>query len=48
VRELFHLSWAAGTRLGELVRRRRQRGPEDSGDVGDTEPGVPPPPLPQT
>jgi hypothetical protein len=51
VRELFHLAWAAGTRLGDLVRRRHRREPvdaPDSGAIGDTEPGVPPPPLDQT
>jgi hypothetical protein len=48
VRELFHLAWAAGTRLGDLVRRRRRPQPDSSvpgGSVEDTERGVPPPPL---
>jgi hypothetical protein len=47
VRELFHLAWAAGTRLAELVRKRR-RVPLDSssGSLPGTEPGVPPAPLP--
>ena len=48
VRELFHLAWAAGTRLAELVRKRR-RVPLDppSDSLLGTEPGVPPPPLPR-
>jgi hypothetical protein len=47
VRELFHLAWAAGTRLAELVRKRR-RVPVDppSNSLPGTEPGVPPAPLP--
>ena len=47
VRELFHLAWAAGTRLGDLVRRRRRQEPEPAADgsVEDTERGVQPPPL---
>jgi hypothetical protein len=49
VRELFHLAWAAGTRLGDLVRRRHHPEPPDgttqSGLSGATEPGVPPPRL---
>ncbi|MBI5500028.1 MAG: hypothetical protein HY907_07275 [Deltaproteobacteria bacterium] len=48
VRELFHLAWAAGTRLADLVRRRRHPDagtPPDSGSIDDTERGVPPPPL---
>jgi len=46
VRDLFHLAWAAGTRLGELVRRRRRVGPaEAAAEVEDTERGVPPVPT---
>jgi hypothetical protein len=48
VRELFHLAWAAGTRLGDLVRRRRRQEPETAaaeGSVEETERGVPPPPI---
>lgn len=48
VRDLFHLAWAAGTRLGELVRRRRRVGPADTApdvDVEDTERGMPPGPT---
>lgn len=44
VRDLFHLAWAAGTRLGDLVRRRRRLGPDEAaaGEVDDTERGMPP------
>ena len=48
VRELFHLAWAAGTRLADLVRRRHRPDtgpPADSGSIDDTERGVPPPLL---
>lgn len=46
VRDLFHLAWAAGTRLGELVRRRRRAGPgEAATEVEDTERGLPPGPT---
>ena len=44
VRDVFHLAWAAGTRLGDLVRRRHRVGPGDAGagDPDDTERGMPP------
>ncbi|MBN1770211.1 MAG: hypothetical protein JXB32_03025 [Deltaproteobacteria bacterium] len=46
VRDLFHLAWAAGTRLGDLVRRRHRVAPgEAAGDVDDTERGMPPAPT---
>lgn len=46
VRDVFHLAWAAGTRLGDLVRRRHRVGPADgAGDPDDTERGMPPAPT---
>jgi len=45
VRDLFHLAWAAGTRLADLVRRRRRTGPEEATtEVEDTDRGMPPVP----
>jgi hypothetical protein len=45
VRDVFHLAWAAGTRLGDIIRERHRRSAAETERLDTTNRGLPPPPF---